>query len=148
MSHESVLAEQTAWERTCPEAITSDVIWSLDAYRAALFLIDLARNDMRIAAKLHYDRRLAGQLLGSVGSISANIAEGYSRSSRADRLRFYDYALGSNRECFSWYGVAGDVVPADALNDRLVLLARIRSLLLGLIRSLRKRNTARRQFEP
>ena len=35
------------------------------------------------------------QLYASVGSIIVHIAEGYSRSSGADRVRFYEYALGS-----------------------------------------------------
>jgi len=147
MSLESVAAQQAAWERTCHEAITSDVIWKLDAYRASLFLIDLARRDMRRARKRDFDRELSGQLLRCAGSVSANLAEGFSRSTRSDRIRFLDYALGSTRECISWYRTAADVIPSDTLDDRYIILARIRSLLLGLIRSIRRRNTDRRQFE-
>jgi four helix bundle protein len=148
MSLETVAAEQAAWERTCHPAITSDVIWKLDAYRASLFLIYLARQDMRRASTREFDAKLSGQLLHAAGSVSANLAEGFSRSTRADRLRFLDYALGSDRECISWYCTAGDVIPTDTMNDRLILLARIRSLLLGLIRSLRRRNPPRHPFEP
>jgi four helix bundle protein len=147
MSLESVAAEQAAWEQTCHPAITSDVIWKLDAYRASLFLIHVVRQDMRLAVKRHFDTELSGQLLHAAGSINANLAEGFSRSTRADRLRFLDYALGSDRECVSWYCTAADVMPVDTMNDRFILLARIRSLLLGLIRSLRRRDP-RRRFEP
>jgi four helix bundle protein len=147
MSRESLVAEQAAWEQTCHEAITSDVIWKLDAYRTSLFLIDLARHDMRRAKTREFDRELSSQLLRCAGSVSANLAEGFSRSTRADRIRFLDYALGSTRECISWYRTAADVMPIETLNDRYILLGRIRSLLLGLIRSVRKRNSDRRRFE-
>ncbi len=146
MSYESIAAQQAAWERTCHEAITSDVIWKLDVYRASLFLLHLARADAKLVAKHSLDHELAGQLLHAAGSVSANIGEGFSRSSRADRLRFLDYALGSDRESMSWYYAAADVFPTDTVDDRMILLARIRSLLLGLIRSTRAR--ARRPFEP
>jgi four helix bundle protein len=145
MSRSSVEAAQEAWERTCHEAITSDVIWRLDAYRPSLFLLDLARVDARLVAKHSLDRDHAGQLLHAAGSVSANIGEGFSRSTRADRLRFLDYALGSDRESVSWYCAAADILAREALDDRLHLLARIRALLLGLIRSNRART--RRPFE-
>ena len=77
---------------------------------------------------------------------SANIGEGYSRSSRADRLRFLDYALGSARECLTWYEALRGTLPDRELDERGRLLARIRALLLGLIRSLRSRDAA--AFEP
>jgi four helix bundle protein len=67
-------------------------------YRLALFLGDLAWHDV---TKLVSDRRtvsLADQLFRAIGSIGANIAEGYSRQSGKDRTRFYEYALGSTRE--------------------------------------------------
>ncbi|MBC7896698.1 MAG: four helix bundle protein, partial [Cytophagaceae bacterium] len=43
------------------------------------------------------------QLLRAVDSISANIAEGYSRFSGRERARFYEIALGSAREAREWY---------------------------------------------
>jgi four helix bundle protein len=146
MSRESIEADQTAWERTCHEAIRSDVLWTLDAYRASLFLIHLARRDARVVAKHALDPKLPGQLLHAAGSVSANISEGYSRSTRADRLRFFDYALGSDRECVTWYSESADDLAPEVLGDRFLLLARIRALLLGLITSIRKR-TPSRQFE-
>ena len=147
MSLETVAAEQAAWERTCHAAITSDTIWKLDAYRASLFLIHVARQDMRLASKHDFDAELSSQLLRSAGSVSANLAEGFSRSTRADRLRFLDYALGSDRESISRYTTAVDVISPETMSDRLILLARIRSLLLGLIRLWRKRNPGH-DFEP
>ena len=91
------------WEREVPEPITGDVLWKMKVYRLALFAVNLGWHDI---TKLAQDRRtasLADQLYRSLGSIGANIAEGYSRSSNKDRVRFYEYALGSARESRDWY---------------------------------------------
>jgi four helix bundle protein len=140
--------EQIAWEKVCPPAITSDVIWKLDVYRAALFLLHVARIDGRALTAAWPADHVGLQLTSAAGSISSNLGEGYSRSTRPDRLRFLDYALGSARECIVWYQAARGVLPDDVIEQRLVLVARIRSLLLGLIRSTRERNPKRTRFEP
>ena len=129
--------EQNAWERACPRAITSDVIWKLDAYRAALFLLHVSRGDCKTMLSARPGTVVAEQLARAAGSVSANLGEGYSRSTRADRIRFLDYALGSARECVTWYQAARDLLPDDVIDERLSLLTRIRSLLLGLIRVVR-----------
>jgi four helix bundle protein len=89
----------------------------------------------------------AGQLRDAAESISSNLGEGYSRSTRADRLRFFGYSLGSVRECVSRYDGARDVLPEGVIDERLLLLVRIRSLLLALIRSYRDDTSTRTRFE-
>lgn len=42
------------------------------------------------------------QLVRSVDSISANIAEGFGRYSKKDRIKFYRYSLGSTWESLDW----------------------------------------------
>jgi four helix bundle protein len=82
------------WEQSIPEEIKADSLWQVAAYRLALFLADVGWHDV---SKLVQDRRTIGlsdQLYRAVGSISANIAEGYSRGTSRDRARFYEYALG------------------------------------------------------
>jgi four helix bundle protein len=122
----------------CSPAITSDVIWRLDAYRAALFLLHVSRGDCKALRAAHPDEEVAPQLIRAAASVSAHLGEGYSRATRADRLRFLGYALGSTRECVSWFEAARDVLLDPVTEERLVLLMRIRSLLLGMIRSLRR----------
>lgn len=145
MPDDLVSLHQPEWERGCPESITSDPIWNLLAYRSSLFLLALARADLRVAVKRGLHREIAAQLLEAVASISANLSEGYSRGTRGDRLRFYGYALGSLRESVSWYLAASDCLPAGTDDQRLEFLARTRRLLLGLIKSTRARS--RREFE-
>ena len=89
------------WAWAIPEAIVQDVLWKVEAYRLSMFLADVTWKDV---SKLVTHRRTVGlsdQLYRSVGSISANIAEGYSR--RRDQARFYEYALGSARESRDGY---------------------------------------------
>ena len=130
--------EQRAWELTCSPAITSDVLWKLDAYRAALFLLHVSRGDCQALRAARPDETVAPQLLSAAASISAHLAEGYSRATRADRLRFLGYALGSTRECVPWLEAARGVLLDPAIDERLLLVMRLRSLLLGMIRSLRR----------
>ena len=139
--------EQREWERTCSPAITSDVIWKLDAYRAALFLLHVSRGDCHTLRAARPDDGIASQLIRAAGSVSANLGEGYSRSTRSDRLRFLGYALGSARECLSWYEAARGVLADEDIDERLLLVTRLRSLLLGLIRSLRSDSGSANRLE-
>jgi four helix bundle protein len=86
------------WQASVPIEFTNDPLWRMEVYQLAVFASDLAWHDV---SKLVQDKRLvslADQLYRAVGSISANIAEGYSRQSGKDQARFYEYALGSARE--------------------------------------------------
>jgi four helix bundle protein len=135
-----------AWERKQPEAITKDPLWTLNCYRESLFLIDAVRED---AAKLAPHASLSearGQLLTSVGSIAANIAEGYGRMTAADRSKFLSYALGSAREAIIWYRTLRSSGHDDETSDRIERLARIRRMLIGLLK--RPREGGARRFEP
>jgi four helix bundle protein len=77
--------------------------------------------------------KISGQLYAAVGSIAANIGEGYSRSSGRDRARIFEYALGSARESMTWYRSAQPVLGAELVCGRLDTLEEIRRLLLAVI---------------
>jgi four helix bundle protein len=121
------------WESAVPKEIKADTLWKVTTYRLALFLSDLAWQDV---TKLMRDRRmfgLADQLYRAVGSVSANIAEGYSRGTGKDRARFYEYALGSIRESRDWYYKARHVLGEDAFTHRLQIVTRITQLLVTMV---------------
>jgi four helix bundle protein len=69
----------------------------------ALFVSDIGWHDVSKLVKDGRTIKLSDQLSRALGSISANIAEGYSRGTGKDRARFYEYALGSARESRDWY---------------------------------------------
>ena len=101
------------WVTSVPEEIKDDSLWKVEAYRLALFVADIGWHDV---TKLMQDKRtigLADQLYRAWGSISANVAEGYSRGTGKDRARFHEYALGSTRESRDWYYKSCHVLDAD-----------------------------------
>jgi four helix bundle protein len=121
------------WAKSVPVEITGDSLWKMEAYRLALFVSDLGWHDV---TKLTGDRRtldLAGQLYRALGSIEANLAEGYSRGSGRDRARFYEYALGSARESRGWYYKGRFVLGERVATHRLQLLTQIVCLLLAMV---------------
>jgi four helix bundle protein len=134
------------WETDVAEEIKQDSLWKMTAYRLALFASDLGWRD---TAKLMSDRRMRGlsdQLYRALGSISAHIAEGYSRGTGKDRARFYKYALGSARESRDWYFKGRYILGDQVYLHRLALLTRIIQLLLKTIPQQRGR-TLREQPE-
>ena len=121
------------WVASVPEEIRGDSLWRMEAYRLALFASDIGWQDI---ARLMQDRRMHGlsdQLYRALGSISANLAEGYSRGTGRDRAHFYEYALGSARESRDWYYKARHVLQADVTDHRLQLLTQIVRLLLTMV---------------
>jgi len=68
-------------------------------------------------------------LYKAVGSISANIAEGYSHRSDKDQARFCEYSLGSTREGRIWYQ-ARHILSEPVATHSLKLLTKIARLLL------------------
>src|SRR5206468_7807587 len=81
---------------------------------------------------------LSDQLYRALGSIGANISEGYSRSSGKDRARFYEYALGSARESRGWYFNGRHVLGLEVAEHRMNLLTHIIRLLLTILPSERQ----------
>jgi hypothetical protein len=69
------------WVKEAPGEMTGDGLWQVEAYRLGLFAADVGWRDV---TKLFQDgrtRALADQLYRALGSVSANVAEGYSRIS-------------------------------------------------------------------
>ena len=118
------------WARSVPDAITQDPLWRMKVYRLALYASDLGWQDVTELSRNRHGRDITDQLYRALGSISANIAEGYSRGTPRDRALFYRYALGSARESRDWYYKTRHVLPEQRLVERLDLLSQIIRLLL------------------
>jgi hypothetical protein len=115
-----------AWEKSLSADERGDPIWGLDVYPLSRFALDLAREDGSRHIKV-LPREVRDQLLAAAASISANIAEGYTRPTTADRARFYAYALGSLREAIVWYSSLRDHLDPPLVADRIALLSRVRA---------------------
>ncbi len=121
------------WLKTVPKELTEDSLWKMEAYRLALFAADLAWRDV---TKLMQDKRaigLASQLYDAVGSIGANLSEGYSRASTKDRARFHEYSLGSARESRTWYYDGRHALGEAVTDHRLRFLTQVIRLLLTMV---------------
>jgi len=98
-----------------------------------VFLGDISWPDVTRLVRDARTVSLADQLYRAVGSIDANLAEGYSKSSRKDRVRFYEYSLGSARESRGWYWKGRHVLGDKVTAHRMELLSELIRLLLAMI---------------
>lgn len=120
-------------EKSVPTSIASDSLWKMRAYRLAMFVGDIGWHDVTKLMKDQRTVKLSSQLYEALGSISANLAEGYSRGTGKDRARFYEYSLGSARESRDWYYKSRHILGDAVAQHRLQLLNRITSLLLVMV---------------
>jgi len=121
------------WEKTVPETFKADALWKMKAYRLALYLSDLCWQDTSLLLKDKRMISLTDQLYRAVGSVSSNLAEGYSRSTGKDRALFYQYALGSARESRDWYYKARFILGDEIIAHRWQVITEILRLLLTMI---------------
>ena len=121
------------WEANVPETIRRDPIWRTPAYRYAVWIGALAKRDVLELDAQRVYRNDADQLLRAVDSISANLAEGYGRSTGRERARFYDFAKGSAREARDWYFKLIDLLGRERVEERLAVLDRIIRILTAII---------------
>jgi four helix bundle protein len=121
------------WIKSVPTEITKDALWSVEAYRLSLFASDFGWFDVTKLMNDKRTRNLSDQLYRSVGSISANIAERYSHGSRKDQARFYEYALGSERESRDWYYKGRHILGTEIVSHRIRFLTQVIQLLLKMI---------------
>jgi four helix bundle protein len=121
------------WVKEVPDEITNDSLWNMKVYRHALFLADVAWEDIQQLSKNKLLLGACDQLFRSAGLVSANTSEGYSKKSKRDQARFYEYALGSARECRGWYYKVRHNLDENILNSRLKLIPEIIKMLLHIV---------------
>ena len=135
------------WQAGVLDGIKSDSLWKLEVYRLGLFAADIAWQDALVLNKTPLARGLADQLYRAVCSISANIAEGYSRSTGKDRARFLEYSLGSAREARDWYFKSHHTLKEEVVKHRLDLLTQIIKMLSVLTPNQRQKGIREEQAE-
>ena len=125
-----------------PEAMRQDSIWRLPAYRYSLYLGDQLQAAAEQMRRVN-TRRTVDQLLDAAQSISANIAEGYGRTSGPERAKFFEYAHSSARETREWlFKVRNAFDPATA-TALIELVTRIMRILTAVIPRERAKRTTR-----
>jgi four helix bundle protein len=132
--------EFASWAASLDARVRGDPLWRLTAFRIASYALHLAWADATALGRVRVAEPVAAQLYRAVGSVAANIAEGYSRSSGRDRARLYEYALGSARESIVWYRAAEPVLGFASSAERQALHQGIVRLLLAMIPHERQRS--------
>ena len=117
-------------------SFTDIVVWQ-KAHE--LFLL-LAR-DVEAFPKTQAARIVADQLLRSVGSISANIAEGFGRRTGAEYVHYLIVARGSTTESANWFMKCRDLdyLPQQLGFDREGRCQEILKMLNAMIGTLRRK---------
>lgn len=128
------------WVNTVPASITGDALWRTRLYQLALFASDIGWHDVLALSRDKRTLSLADQLYRSLGSIGANIAEGYSYGTGPNRARLYEYALGSARESRHWYYKARYILGEKVTEHRLNLMTSMIRQLLSIIPEQRGRS--------
>lgn len=122
-----------------PGAVTSftDLIVWQKAH--ALFLL-LVR-DVEAFPKTRAAGIVADQLLRAVGSISANIAEGFGRRTGAEYVHYLVVARGSTTESANWFLKCRDLdyIPRQIAVEREVECREILKMLNAMIGTLRRK---------
>ncbi len=138
------------WQAAVPKEIKGDSLWKLEVYRLGLYAADIAWHDAVSLGRRPLARDLADQLYRAVCSISANIAEGYSRSTGKDRARFLEYSLGSAREARDWYYKARHTLRDEVVLHRIGFLTQIIKILSVLTPNQRQRGIRelQAQYDP
>jgi len=134
------------WEKGVPDVLREDLLWKMKVYRFALFLSEICWADVSSLAKDPRTKSLSNQLYRAVGSISANLEEGYSKLSAKDRARFYEYALGSARESRGWYYRGRYILGEKVFDHRAWLLTEVIKMLLKIVPE--ERGTCIREDSP
>src|SRR5687767_8789045 len=133
------------WLTTVPTEITQDPLWKLEVYRLGLFVAEIGWEDVVLLKKNNLTRDAADQIIRSLNSISANIAEGYSRSTGKDRARYFEYALGEARESRDRYFKTRRVLKQEVVLHRIKLLTQIVKILNAFVPTQRKRGIREEQ---
>ena len=131
------------WAADPANASRERLVWRLVMYRLSAYALAAGWPDAVALARHRLTAKVAAQLYTALGSIGANITEGYSRSSGRDRVRIYEYALGSVRESAHWYRAAVPLLGEQVVAERLAILHRITCTLLAAIPAERGRDIRR-----
>ena len=130
------------WLTNVPDNIKNDRLWEFAAYQKALLLYDMAWEDCEKMLQDVRGRGNADQLNRGVGSISANIEEGYGRGFGKEYDYFLRVALGSARESRGWSSRSRRFLSPTVMQHRYALLDEIIALLVSKLHGKKKSESA------
>lgn len=105
----------------------------------SLELWDSCWNDCDDLAKDFRGKEVAKQLIRSVGSVSANIEEGYGRGFGKEYPQFLRISRGSARESKGWYRKSKFLLSEKIIKERIEKIDAIISMLAKSIKTLEEK---------
>lgn len=118
-----------AWKGTVHTSIRNDPLWNFQVYPKTLLIYNLVWEDCEYLLKDVRGRKIADQIIRSVGSVSANIEKGYGRGYGKDYGYHLRIAIAEARESRGWYWKGRKLLPPEVLDYRMKLLSEIIAML-------------------
>jgi|SRR6476661_2166086 len=78
------------WVETAPAALRESPMWKVRVYQIGTWVARLAAQDAASLERHPRFGKTVAQLVKSAGSVSATVAEGYSRQLRRERIKYYE----------------------------------------------------------
>ena len=119
-----------------------DRLEEFTAYRLSLELWDEYWCDSEILIKDIRSREIAKQLTRSVGSISANIEEGYGRGFGKEYPQFLRFSRGSARESKGWFKKSKFLLGEENINKRIEKVDSIIAILTKTLQTLENKKAS------
>ena len=110
------------WERSVPPQIRVDGVWSVEAYRLALFLSDVAWHDANDLAKHRRTIKLGAEMLEAMSGVAAGLARAHDRTANAERRLALEDALGAARAGAGYYHGCRHVLGQEIIMHRIRVL--------------------------
>lgn len=114
----------------------------LKVWRMAHQLFLDALRDVENFPKSVSGRIVTDQIIRSLGSISANISEGFSSRTTKQYISYLDIARNSSSEAENWYYKVRDAkwMDKDVVNQRIKICIEIHKMLQRMVTNLEKRS--------
>jgi hypothetical protein len=110
------------WERSVPPQIRADGVWSVEAYRLALFLADMAWHDATDLAKHRRTIKLGAELIEAMSGVASGLARAHDRSVNAEHRNALEDALASARAGAGLYHGCRQVLGQEIIMHRIRVL--------------------------
>jgi len=117
----------------------SDRLDEIVFYQMSMRLWEECWYDTEILLKDSRGREISNQLIRAVGSISANIEEGYGRGYGKEYPQFLRISRGSAREARGWYKRSSRLLSITTIEDRDKKLSSIIAMLSKSIQTLEEK---------
>ncbi len=125
-----------------------DKLEQIRFYKLSCELWDEFWGDSEILKQDFRGREIVKQLIRSIGSISANIEEGYGRGYGKEYPQYLRIARGSARESKGWYKRSSKILTSEIIEARVQKLDSVIAMVNASIQTLEKKSKIKVAVSP